>query len=307
MRRRLSSPLASARASASALAPAPAPTTATALASASALALALASASALALAPLRPAHAQVAPPLPFPGVQGPAVNVVQWDSKDVPKLIQRSEQLPLTDDELVKLSKAGFTSPQLVKLIEQRRCACDASADALIHLKAQGLAPEVLEAIALHALKPNRALTIELTVDFIGAGTSPREGTLYVFVEDGAFSRQLALPLREAFSRPELRALTDTDRSDPLITRPVRRLVLSGALPLKSYGPHRALVIALARTLGHPSQLTAAERKRARVVEFDYPRASLQALCRMTASFRNDPVTAGRWTPDATTFECEWN
>lgn len=251
--------------------------------------------------------AQVAPPLPFPGAAGPAVNLVEWKAQELPKVFQRSEQLPVTSEELVKLAKAGFDTKQVVAMIEQRRCACDASPEALIQLKAQGVPAPVIDAVSLHALKPNRALQVQLTVDFSGQGAPPREGTLYVFVDDGAFTRMLSLPLAQAFSLPGARALDAVDKSDPVVPRPVRRLVLSGDLPLKSYGRHRALVLALARPIAHPSQLTGAERAKARVVEFDYPRASLQSVCRIAAAFRNDPVTAGRWIPQATTFECEWN
>ena len=269
---------------------------------------ALALTLALAL-PLAPAHAQVAPSLPFPGPAGPAINGVQWSAADVPKLVQRSEQLPLTDDELVKLTRAGFAADKLVLLIEQRRCACDASADGLIKLKGQGVDPRVLEAIALHALKPNRAVVFELTVDFVGAGAPPREGSLNIFIEDGELTRQLELPLREAFALQGSTAMSTPliDESDPLKARPVRRLVLSGELPLKTCGKHRALVVAQTRPVQHPSQLTPAERARAQQLDLDYPRASLQSLCRLRASFRNDPVTAGRWLPQATRFECEWN
>src|SRR5215472_7808600 len=98
------------------------------------------------------------PPERFPAEGEAHINVVKWDANALPRVFQRSDQLPLTDEDLVKLAKAGFEARQLVKMIEERRCACDASADGLIRLKQQGVPPDVISAVSLHALRPNRAL-----------------------------------------------------------------------------------------------------------------------------------------------------
>src|SRR5262245_28099649 len=76
--------------------------------------------------------------LPFPTGDVQTYNIIQWDPNQLPRIYERSDQLPLTDEELTKLSQAGFEPPQLVKMIEERRCACDASADGLIRLKKAG-------------------------------------------------------------------------------------------------------------------------------------------------------------------------
>src|SRR5438874_1381126 len=129
--------------------------------------------------------------LPFPPGDTHTINIVNWDSNNFPKIYQRSDQLPLTDDELIKLAKAGFEPAQLVKMLEERRCACDASADGLIHLKEQGVPQEVISAISLHSLKPNRGLDLQVTLDFTGEGQEAREAFLYFFVDDGDFTRVL--------------------------------------------------------------------------------------------------------------------
>src|SRR5688500_427633 len=98
-------------------------------------------------------RAGAVPVLPFPG-QTTTLNIIEWDSNTLPKVYERSDQLPLSDEEVAKMSKAGFDSAQLVKMIEERRCACDASADGLIKLKQQGVHKDVLSAISLHGLKP---------------------------------------------------------------------------------------------------------------------------------------------------------
>ncbi len=243
----------------------------------------------------------------FPAGQVQTVNLVQWEGNQLPKLYERSAQLPLADDEVAKLAKAGFDSAQLVKMIEERRCACDASAEGLIKLKSQGVPKEVLSAISLHGLKPNRSLQLELTLDFTGEGNEAREGTLYFFVDDGPVTRVFSLPLPELFAQPRQHDQL-VDKSDFVIARRVRRIQLAGQVPLKRYGTHQVLVAASAKpTLGHPSQLTEAERAKAQSYTVDYPRVSLTNVCRLRAGYRRDPVLAYKWAFLGSRFECEWD
>ncbi|MBI5542353.1 MAG: hypothetical protein HY901_00575, partial [Deltaproteobacteria bacterium] len=234
----------------------------------------------------------------FPAGKSETINIVQWNADQLPKVFQRSEQLPLTDLEVAKLSRAGFEPQQIVKMLEERRCACDASADGLIMLKKQGVSPEVLSAVSLHALKPNRSLTILVTVDFIGpavpadgssrgaaaveaAGGVPRDSFLYFFVDDGPLTRSFtadaaALLQHRATHTPMV------DRSDLLLTKGVRRIELVGEVPLKSYGEHSLFVTSAARpSINHPGLLSDTERDRGQAYHFEYPRSSLQSLCRL--------------------------
>ncbi|WP_224244242.1 hypothetical protein [Hyalangium gracile] len=253
------------------------------------------------------ARGTTVPVLPFPTGEVQTVNLIEWNSNQLPRLYERSDQLPLTDEEVAKLSKAGFTAPQLVKMLEERRCACDASADGLIRLKQAGVSPEVLSAISLHALPPNRMLNLLVTLDFTGASRDAREGFLYFFVEDGELTRVLSLNVPDLLRNQNAHD-TMVDRSDILRARTVRRIQLPGSVPLKTYGPHRVLVAASASpTLTHPSQLTQAERARAQLYTFDYPRSSLQSLCRLTAGYRQDAVLGYKWRFEGSRFECEWN
>lgn len=245
--------------------------------------------------------------LPFPTGQSQTINVVNWDSNQLPKFYERSDQLPLTNEDIAKMSAAGFDTPQLVKMIEERRCACDASADGLIDLKKKGVAKEVLSAISLHSLPPNRALNLMLTLDFSGDSRVAREAFLYVFVDDGPVTRVMMLNLEELLSRKNDRDVM-TDKSDLLIERKVRRITLPGTVPLTTYGKHHVMVVASANpTLTHPSQLKENERKAAQLYEFDYPRSSIQNVCRLTAGYRRDAVLNYRWNYVGSRFECEWN
>jgi hypothetical protein len=246
-------------------------------------------------------------PLPFPAGSSETINFLQWNSNDLPKVYQRSEQLPLNDEELLKLAKAGFDGPELVKMIQERRCACDASADGLIRLKSAGIAKEVIAAVSLHGLKPNRGLTLLVTLDFTGEGREARGAFLYFFVDDAGSTRVFSANLNDFLGRSNPNE-TMSDKSDLLITKRVRRIQLAGELPLKTYGKHEVLVVASANpALTHPSQLTQLEMKTAQTYAFDYPRTSIQSLCRLTAGYKRDAMLAYLWKYMGSRFECEWN
>jgi hypothetical protein len=267
------------------------------------------SASLLLVALLAQAPGPGSAPPPFP--PGPApqqtTNMGQWDSNALPQVYERSAQPPLTDAEILKLSQSGFGPDQLVRLIEERRCACDASPEGLVRLRAAGMDPAVISAVSTHALRPNRVLNLEVTLDFVGEGRRSRSAYLYVFVDDGELTRVLSANIDDLLRRPNAHE-TMVDTSDFLIARTVRRIVLPGQLTLKTYGRHTILVASSASpSLTHPSQLKAQDRAAAQVYLFDYPRASLQSLCRLTAGYRRDAEIADRWRFLGSRFECEWN
>lgn len=245
--------------------------------------------------------------LPFPSGNVQTYNIIQWDPNQLPRIYERSDQLPLTDEELTKLSQAGFEPAQLVKMIEERRCACDASADGLIKLKKAGVNASVLAAVSRHGLAPNRELELLVTMDFTGESRVARETFLYFFVDDGDLTRVFTANISELLQRRN-RHETSVDRSDILVARTVRRVQLAGRVPLKTYGKHSVMVATSASpTLTHPSQLNEQERAKSQTYTFDYPRSSLMSLCRLTAGYRRDAVLAYKWNFEGSRFECEWN
>ncbi len=256
--------------------------------------------------------AQVAPSLPtasraFPSQSASTVNIVQWDSNKLPRVYERSEQMPLTDDDLVKLAKEGFDAAMLVKMIEERRCACDASAEGMIRLKKSGVPAEVIQAVSLHGLKPNRALSLLVTLDFTGQSREARSNYLYFFVDDGNTTRLFSANLHELLSRKN-GFDEQVDKSDFLIARTVRRVQFAGEIPLKTYGKHNVLVASSANpSLSHPSQLRPEELKNSQRYTFDYPRASLENMCRLTVGYRRDELLTYLWRSMGSRFECEWN
>jgi hypothetical protein len=184
---------------------------------------------------------------------------------------------------------------------------CDASADGLIKLKQQGVAKEVLSAISLHGLQPNRSIDLMVTLDFSGEGTQARESYLYFFIEDGELTRVFTANLADLLSR-RWQHEQSVDKSDLLITRQVRRVRLAGQVPLKKYGKHAVLVVASANpTLTHPSQLSEAERSKAQSYTIDYPRASLENVCELNAGYKRDVALAHQWHFVGSRFQCEWD
>jgi hypothetical protein len=247
------------------------------------------------------------PVSPFPPGDAQTINLIQWSGNQLPKIYERSDQLPFTEDELTRLTRAGFDSATLVKMIEERRCACDASADGLIRLRNAGANKDVIAAVSLHSLPPHRALALDVTLDFSGSGNEARESFLYLFVDDGDLTRVLTLNVGDLLGRRNAHE-SFIDRSDLLRAKQVRRIRLPGELPLKTYGKHTILVATSANpTITHPSQLSERERKAAQSYTFDYPRVSLQNTCRLNAAYKRDPVLAYKWGFAGSRFECEWN
>ncbi len=263
--------------------------------------------AALAQAPAATTARGGLPTLPFPTGNTQTLNIIQWDSNQLPKIYERSDQLPLTDEDLAKLSKEGFDPPDLVKMIEERRCACDASAEGLIKLKRAGVHKDVLKAISLHGLRPNRSLFVDVLLDFVGESNQAREAFLYFFIDDGPVTRVFTANLNDLLGGRRAHEQM-VDQSDLMIARTVRRIRLPGEVTLKTYGKHNVLVASSANpTLTHPSQLSEAERQAAQSYTFDYPRVSLTNVCRLTAGYKRDAVLAYRWNFVGSRFECEWN
>ena len=256
-------------------------------------------------APATPATLAALPP-PAPPSQAP-VNLAQWDSNSLPPVYERSDQPPLTDQDVSKLAQAGFPPDQQVRLIAERQCACDASPEGLIRMRVNGVDPSVISAVSKYALKPNGALNLEVTLDFTGESRRARNAYLYVFVDDGDVTRVMSTNVDELLRRPNAHETT-IDNSDILISRTVRRIVLPGQLQLRTYGRHTLVVASSASpSLTHPSQLKSQDRSAAQVYLFDYPRASLQSLCRLTAGYKRDAQIVDRWRFQGSRFECEWN
>ena len=245
--------------------------------------------------------------------KGLIFNIVDWDGGQLPRRYERSDQLPMSLDDVRNLSANKFSSDAIVKMLTERRCACDASADALVELKKAGVAEQVLQAVSLHSLPPNRAFGLTIALDFEGLGgastvsTQARKGYLYLIVPDGdkerVFMGNLQTILSRRWQHDEL-----VDNTDLLLSKKVRRVTFASEVPLKTYGPKKVLVF----TSTKPDIYTSADipetdRKGVQEFEFEYPASSLESQCTLQVLYRQDSMLANRWHLVRTNFQCEWN
>ena len=245
--------------------------------------------------------------------KGLIFNIVDWDGGQLPRRYERSDQLPMSLDDVRNLSANKFSSDAIVKMLTERRCACDASADALVELKKAGVAEQVLQAVSLHSLPPNRAFGLTIALDFEGLGgastvsTQARKGYLYLIVPDGdkerVFMGNLQTILSRRWQHDEL-----VDNTDLLLSKKVRRVTFASEVPLKTYGPKKVLVF----TSTKPDIYTSADipetdRKGVQEFEFEYPASSLESQCTLQVLYRQDAMLANRWHLVRTNFQCEWN
>ena len=98
------------------------------------------------------------------------------------------------------------------------------------------------------------------------------------------------------------------DRTDLLLPTKVRRVTFAAEVPLKTYGPKKALVF----TSTKPDIYTLTdipERDLAgvREFEFDYPASSLERICSLQVLYKQDAMLADRWHLQRTHFQCEWD
>jgi hypothetical protein len=244
---------------------------------------------------------------------GAVFNIVDWDGGPLPPLYERSAQLPLSLDDVIQLSEAEFGDEAIIKMLQERRCACDASVPSLIRLKQSGVSETVIQAMSLHALAPNRHLDLVIHMDFEGLGgagavsTQARKSYLYLIIPDGDRDRVFFGNLQRALGRTAA-TRTLVDNTDLLLPKPVRRASFMARVPLKVHGSKRALVFLSTRPdIYTVADIPAADRKAAQEFTFDYPASSLQSRCSLQVLHRQDVMLADRWNLERSHFECEWD
>ncbi len=235
------------------------------------------------------------------------VNLVEWDGGKLPPVYERSDQLPLSAEDILRLSQGGFAPQQIVRMIQERRFAGDASADALIGLKRSGVAPEVLQALSLHALPPNRALNLTVELSFEGASREARRRYLYVILPDGPreriFTADLSLVLAGRWRQDIL-----ADQTDPLLPRQIRRVTFSGEVPLKTYGPRQVTVLTSTRPdLYTSADIPEADRPGIQTYALDYPASSLRRDCLLQIRYKQDVAVPYKWHMVRSQLLCEWD
>jgi hypothetical protein len=242
---------------------------------------------------------------------GYVFNIVDWEGGQLPPLYERSDQLPLTLNDVVALTEEEFSSEMIVKMLQERRCACDALVTELVRLKRVGVDEAVIQAISLHALAPNRSLDLVIHMDFEGLGnqavsTQARKSYLYLIIPDGDRDRVFFAHLNSALGRSAQRQ-TAVDNTDLLLPKQVRRASFSARVPLLTHGAKRAMVFTSTRPdIYTVADIPEADRKAAQEFVFDYPASSLRQTCSLQVLHRQDAMLADRWHLERSHFECEW-
>ncbi len=239
--------------------------------------------------------------------RGPVINIVEWDGGELPPVYERSDQLPLTVEDILNLSRNDFTPGGIARMVEERRFVGNASAGALIELKKAGVTPEVIQAISRHALPPNRALSFSVQLEFEGASREARRRYLYVVIPDGPYERIFTADLGAVLAGRWRRDIL-IDQTDPLLPKQVRHVTFTGRVPLKTYGQKKIRVFASTKPDVYTSaDIPETDRSGVREYQMDYPASSLQQDCRLRVRFRQDPVLPYKWQMVGSHLECEWN
>lgn len=242
--------------------------------------------------------------LPTPGS---VVNIIEWDGNELPTVYERSDQLPINRDDLTQLVKSGFQPKQLVEMISQRRYAGDVNAQGLIFLKSSGVASQVIQAASLHALPPNRSISLSVTLEIDGQSSASKIRYLYIVIPDGEIERVFTADLGQV-SSGKWRSESVVDHSDLLIERSIRTVTFTDRIPLKVPGNKELTAFTSTRPNIHwLAEISDTERQNVRSHEFEYPTSSTRNDCRILIRLYQDRVLEDNWSITGTHLECEWN
>ncbi len=239
---------------------------------------------------------------------GAVINIVEWDGAQLPPVYERSDQLPLSEAEILSLKNGGFTADQLVNLVTERRYAGDVSAAGLIRLRSLGIEHPVIAAVSRHGLPPNRSIDVTVSLIFEGDGSEAgRHRYLYAILPDGDTERILTADLSSVL-RGRWADETRADHTDLLLPKTVRTVRFTSRMPLKQPGTRKLAVLVSARPdIQRLSDVPDVERDAIRYHDIDYPASSLFQVCRLDARLKRDLVLPDQWHLISTRLECEWN
>lgn len=239
---------------------------------------------------------------------GHIVNIVEWDGAQLPPVYERSDQLPLSEAEILALKDGGFSADQLATLVTERRYTGDVSAAGLIRLRTLGIEDPVITAVSRHGLPPNRSIDITVSLVFEGEGsTVGRQRYLYAILPDGGTERILTADLSSVL-RGHWADETRVDQTDLFLPKSIRTVRFTSRLPLKQPGSRKLAVLVSTRPdLQRIADIPDQEREAIRYHDLDYPASSLAQVCKLDLRFKRDTVLPDQWHLISTRLECEWN
>lgn len=248
--------------------------------------------------------------------QPQVLNLLEFHAPDV-KSFERarrnSSSLPLTLDELTRLSEAGVGAPSLMEMIRTRRVLVRADAQTLIDLKAKGMSDELLTAVSTNAWPPNEAFDLNVQINLASPRDLALAPFLYVEVYNPRLKRQEAFlhaDLRRAWQGagvPGSTGQTVVDRSDPLLPTTVRTVDLFARVQTRQAGElEMRVLVSQAAGLRDLSNLGAPLAAQVKTYAFDYPAASLDQWCRLQLDVLRDTVLRNQFSLRHGQLQCKW-
>jgi len=232
------------------------------------------------------------------------IHIVDWEGSRLPPIYERSDQRPLSRDDIVALSSNGFKAEEIVRMIRERRYVGDASAQALIQLRHDGVPPGVVRAVSRHALPPNRSIRISLQIGLEGNAPDARGRYLYVIIPDGDIDRILTTDLGDIVAQ---KGNVRVDHSDPLVPRNVREVHLNGTVPIVTNGRRDIHIVTSSRPdIWSLEDIPQKNRSGIDSFPIDVPASSLNRDCRIRLRYRQDPLLPHIWNETAARLQCEW-
>jgi hypothetical protein len=109
-------------------------------------------------------------------------HVSDYRSMSANPFVFQDPQVPLTNDDVVKMFGAGLTEGTVVQVIQKVSSNFDISPDALIKLKQQGVTAKIIEAMVAARTTPNSSKLTETVVT--GRGVFAQDGTEWKRIEE---------------------------------------------------------------------------------------------------------------------------
>lgn len=248
--------------------------------------------------------------------QPQVLNLLEFRAPDVEafeRARRNSSSLPLTLDELTRLTEAGVGAPSLMEMIRTRRVLVKADAQTLIDLKAKGMSDELLTAVSTNAWPPNEAFDLNVQINLASPRDLALAPFLYVEVYNPRLKRQEAFlhaDLRRAWQGvglPGSSGQTVVDRSDPLLPTTVRTVDLNARVQTRQAGAlELRVLVSQAAGLRDLSNLGAPLSGQVKVYPLDYPAASLDQWCRLQLDVLRDPVLRNQFSLRHGHLQCKW-
>ncbi|MEE2785773.1 MAG: hypothetical protein VX589_00440 [Myxococcota bacterium] len=249
---------------------------------------------------------------PITQARSEAVNLLQFQTSDPAvwnQLKQRSDSLPLRQQDLKKLTAAGLSEATVIEMMRTRGVLILADGDTLSTLKKNGASDAYVAAISAHAVAPNQSFTLRIQLDLLNIIRTSDAQFLYI----EAWHRGTKRPI--GFFQADLQRLVHTQgvvaatrrTNDPLLPETIRSIRFVTRVKARQFGEIdlRILVSPIGglTTLGHADGTPVEGVK---VQRLEYPPVSLDNRCDLNLAARQDELLPERITLTTAKLNCRW-